>query len=629
MPITEISPRKFQQSVQRGYDRFQNFRQARMMFLRNYVGQYYDRDNGDIGAEALNSIFNAVRVLVPNIVMNFPTHTVTSRYLQAKEYAELLELALKSHDREIKITDVYRRCIVDAVFTLGIMKTGLAESDTIVGFDEYDMIDTGTIYTEAVDFDNFVVDPSSREHMFRDAKWMGDKTIVPRSMLLESGLYNNELVEQLPKVGQETSRRKRGAHSLSSGSSKMGDEHDMYDDVEVIELWVPHTDGAALVTVPGSEHVTFEDYLRVDDYYGPQSGPYTLLSLTPPVPGNPLPVPMVGVWNDLHVLSNQMAKKIVDQATRQKDILTYRRSAADDVEEMRDAADGDAVAVDSPDDTNVISLGGQQQSNEVHLMQLQGWFNQMSGNTQAMGGEKFDTDSATEARILAQNANIGLEDMRDLVYQAAAEEASKRAWFLHTDPLIELPLIRRDQVPAQYENTPAGPRITQPAQLVDVQVYLTPEARRGDWLDFTFDIQPESMGRKDSNTRFAEAMDFAVKIMPAVLSAAQAAVMLGLPFDAKAMIIRMAKDRGIDWIEEVWFDPDFQFKMAMTAAQGPSAQQSQGAVTEGQKAPLNPLTQILQNGQPGNVMDNPSEETRTRQDEQSGANMMQSILKSM
>jgi hypothetical protein len=94
--------------------------------------------------------------------------------------------------------------------------------------------------------------------------------------------------------------------------------------------------------------VLFEDYLRVDDYYGVKEGPYTLLTLTPPVPGNPLPVPSVGIWNDLHVLANRMAKKIIEQAERQKDVMAYRAAAADDAEELRNASDGESVKVDDP-----------------------------------------------------------------------------------------------------------------------------------------------------------------------------------------------------------------------------------------------------------------------------------------
>lgn len=618
MPM-EIAPKKIQQSVHRGFDRLSNFRNARLLFLRNYVGQYYDREQGQVGNEALNLIFHAIRTILPNMVMNFPQHRVASDYLMSREYGELLGMALSWHDKRIRIPEIYRRVIVDAIFTLGILKTGLAESDSVYAFDEYDSIDAGEVYTEAVDFDNFVVDPASRDYMFRDASWIGDRGCVPRSRLLESGLYNNALVERLPRAGQ-VSQRDDYAHKLSMQKINPSEDHEMLDEVEIVELWVPSAN--ALVTVPGTKDTLFDDYLRVDDYYGPDEGPYTLLTLTPPVPGNPLSVPMVGIWNDLHMLANQMTKKVIDQAQRQKDVVTYRRAAADDAEELRDAADGEAVATDDPDAVKVLSFGGQKQSNEIHVAQLTNWFNMLAANPQQVGGQRFDAESATEAKLLARNASIGIEDMKDMVYQMAASEARKRAWYFHTDPLIQVPLIQRVQLPADVRLNGQGQmEMVAPPMVKDVQVFLTPEARRGDFLDFTFEVQPESMGRKDSTTRFQEALDFAVKIMPSVMQSAQSAMLLGIPFSAPKFLTMMAKDRGIDWLDEVFFDPAFQQQWMMRMMMGPDPAASQGQLqtpNAGIGQGGNPLAAILQNGQSGQVAKTRSPETQDRRDSQTG-----------
>ena len=629
MPVREVSPRKVQEAVGKGFDNLANFRKARLMFLRAYVGQYYNATNGDIGTEALNLIFNAVRVLVPNIVTNFPKHTVVSRFLASRDYAELLTLALNYQGQVLDLKSKYRRAITDAVFTLGILKTGLAESDSVYAFDEYNKIDAGTVYTECVDFDNFVVDPNSRDHLFKDAAYMGDRICVPRSSLLDSGLYRNDLIEQLPTVGDEHSEKR--AENLGHRTNSERYASELNDEVEIIELWVP--DANALLTIPGSKDTVFDQYLREDDYYGPDTGPYTLLGLTPPVPSNPLPVPAVGIWYDLHVLANRLASKIINQAERQKDITVYRRSAADDAEALRDAPDGEAVATDDPEGVRVVSYGGQNQKNEVMVSQLQSWFNQMAANPQGVGGQSLDADSATEAKILAGNASIGLEDMKDLVYQFGAEEARKRAWFLHTDPFIEIPLIRRDQVPAQYAMTPAGPIMTQGPQAFDQQVVLSPEARRGDWLDFTFSIQPESMGRVDARTRLSQALDFAVKVLPAAVQAAQSMLMIGVPFDVKAYVVKMAKDVGIDWMDEVFYDPEFQMRWMQMMMQGPSPQSSKGTAGGGKGGggqQNGALAAILQNGQPGNVAKGaPSPAMADRQDAQAGANQGQAELRGM
>jgi hypothetical protein len=581
---TELGPRKVQKAADAGRKRLENFRRARIMFLRSFVGQYYDKSHGHIGMEPLNLIFNAIRVLVPNIVFNYPQHNVSTRFLAQRDYADMLGMALTQQDKQMKIRDIYRRWVVDAIFTMGILKTGICDSGTAIGFDENDLIDPGTVYTENVDFDNLVIDPQCKDSYLRDAAFIGDTSVVPRLSLLESGLYNNALVERLPKVGQEGDRWNR-ADRLSARNINPDEDGDLEDMVEITELWVPRA--KAIVTIPGSANFSTDDFLRVADYYGPDDGPYTFLRMTPPVPNNPIPVSMVGIWHDLHVMANKMAKKIMEQAERQKDIIGYKRSAADDAQEALDARDGEAVAMDDPDGVRVHSFGGQQRSNEAHINQLQQWFNMMAGNPEGMAGIQMKAKSATEAQMLQGNASVGLEDMKDLVYNGVAEEGRKRAWYLHTDPLLEVPLTRRVQQPIDLgTGMPAY-------QEQDIQVMLTPEARCGDFLDFTFEIEPESMGRVDSQRRLQQAMEFAVKLIPAAAQAAQTCMMMGVAFSFPRFVCRMAKEAGIKWMDEVFQDPEFQMRMAMVMMRGPQA--------EGSKGQVGGLAGIMQNGQPPGI----------------------------
>lgn len=608
MPLTtEVTPKKLQEAVMRGVKRMANFRRARVHFLREYIGSYYDKASGEVGSRPLNMIFNAVRVLIPTMVMNFPKHFVMTPYLEAREYANLLGLALDQHDLKINIRDVYRAGIVDAIFTLGVLKTGLCESDSILAMDDLEgHIDPGTVYTEKVDFDNFVVDPNSREHMFADAAFLGDRIVVPRRVLLDSGLYDNTLIERMPSLSDEHEKQRK-AHSLSMNNIEIPENNELEDEVEIIELWVPSA--KAIVTVPASDDVKFEDYLRIDDYYGPDKGPYSLLALTPPVPNNPLPVPMVGIWYDLAVKSNEMAKKIIEQASRQKDIVAYRRAASDDAEEVRSAGDGDAIAVDDPDALRTLTFGGQQNSNENHMASLMAWFNMMAGNPEQVGGQRVDAKSATAASILQQNAGVTLEDMKDAVYQWAADEAGRRAWYFHTDPLMQIPLVRRQAMPGQPQMAADGTTFMTPPTVQEVQVILTPEARRGDYLDFTFRIEPESMGRVDSKVRVQQMQSLFQQLLPAIMAAAQMSMAMGIGFSPKAALLRAAKDMGIEWFDEVFNDPEFQMMMTQQMMMGPQAMASKG-----QPAPANPhIGGILQNGQPGTVQGTPPNEGMQRQ----------------
>lgn len=622
--VDEVSPNKVQQAVIRGTKRLDNFRRARVRFIQQYTGTFYDRDSATVGSNPINLIFNAIRVVVPTLVMAFPKHTVMTPYLQSREYANLLGLALDQQDLKLDVCNIYRRAIVDALFTLGILKTGLAQSDSVYVFDDdmgQNSLDNGTIYTDVVDFDDWTVDPDCKEHLFRDAAWMGDRLTVPRQMLLDSGLYRNDLIERLPRADRDCGAGMDRASDISMKQIDKSENASFMDSVEVYEIWVPSAN--AVVTVPAAKDVHFDDYLRVADYYGVKEGPYSFLCLTPPVPHNPLPVPSVGIWYDIHVLANRMAKKIVEQAERQKDIVTYKRSSVDDVEEVKNAGDGETVALDDIDGVKTLSFGGQQNSNENHLQSLENWFNQMAGNPAQVGGQNIEAHSATAANILQQNSGIGLEDMRDQVYKLAASEARKRAWFLHTDPMMKLPLIKRQ--PMQLP-VPGAEWLLAP-QMQDVQVILTPEARSGDFLDYTFTIEPESMGRVDSKMRLQQEMSFAQQILPAVMLAAQTAMTLGIPFDAQAFLLRMAKDAGITWMDEVLYSPQFQQQLLMQQLMGPQAAASKGQPSGGGQPNPNLGPAMMQNGQPGQVMGNPQVGQNPNQEAQAGANDSQMLLR--
>lgn len=615
----EIDPRGLQEQVIRGYERTQNFRAARLMHLRQFAGPYYDRSHGPIGTEPLNLMFNAIRSIVPNIVMTHPKFHVESRFVAYREYAKLMGMALDYDAVKKDLRTLLRACTIDALFAVGILKTGICDSGSLLSFKDWDQkIDPGAVYTARVDFDDFIIDPAATS--LETAGFLGDRIRVPRAALLDSGLYDNAMIERLPTADSDHMARDR-AQNLSQKEINLQEVSDFMDDVEVVELYVPSA--KSIVTIPWGKTVLFDDYLRVHDHYGPATptGPYSCLQLGLPVANNPFHAAPVGIWHDLHVLANKMAKKVIDQALRQKTILGYRRTAADDAQEALDAGDGEAVAMDDPEGMQEFNFGGQQATNEAMTGQLQMWFNMMAANPQGISGQGLDAGSATEAQILQGNASVGLNDMKDMVYILAGSEGSKRAWYFHTDPLIEIPLIKRTQTPVMTDPMTG---MMMPPAMQEQQVFLTPEARRGDWLDFTFTVQPESMGRVDSAVRLRQALDFAVKVMPAAVQTAQGFAMLGIPFNVSKYILRMAEEVGITWMDEVFFDPEFQMMMAQIMMRGPQPDGSKGMLMPpggGMLGMTGPggMGAIMQNGQPANVGATNSPDTEARQGQQANA----------
>jgi hypothetical protein len=596
MPAKPVTIKKMYRSIQEGEERLRSFRSSRLLFLREFAGQYYDRDHATIGNEPLNMIFNAVAVLVPNLVTNFPKTVVTSKFLMYRGYAELLGLGLDFLAKEMDLRSELRRWIVDALFCMGIMKTGIAVSEDLITFSDDTHIAAGRPYARTVDFDDYILDPAARR--LEEASFVGHRVRVPRQMLLDSGLFKNDLIERLQSSNQDPYARRESA-SISQHEMTQGEIDELQDLVDIREVWVPAA--KATVWLPVGQAV-YDDYLRVADYDGPNEGPYTYLSLTPPLPNNPLPIAPVGIWYDLHVASNKMAKKIMEQAERQKDVLGYKPSAADDAQEIVDAGDGEAISIADPDAVKTYNFGGQQQSNESHLSQLSYWFNLASGNTDQLGGVKSNANTATQANILQSNQSVRVEDMRDLVYLGTKRIQQKLAWYLHTDPLIALPLIKRTPIPAQTVMSPMGPVII-PPKMIEEQAILNPDTREGDFLDFNFEIEEKSMSRMDPAMRLQKALLFAGKVIPAAAQAAMVMAQMQVPFSLTKFLIRMGKEMDLEWLDEVFYDPNFQAQMLDMMNRGPKPDNQKPMQANGMGA-------IMQNGQPGQVNTNSSSDMR-------------------
>jgi hypothetical protein len=581
MPDELMIASKFANAVKEGFDRNKRFRKARAMFIKEYVGKYYTAEYGLVGEEPINLIFNTIRALVPNLVMKNPTNEITTEFVPYRDYAFLLSKALDLLDEKQDLKLTLRRGIVDALFLLGIFKTGLAEGGKILNFGDI-QVDEGQIFTDTVDFDDFVFDSSCRS--LDKAAYIGDCNRVSRQILLDDTEYDHDLVMRLPRSKHPDAERKVSA--LTQGNLSNQEIYELQDYVDVVELFVPGIE--ALITIPDPRQAIFENYLAAREYYGPQNGPYTFLALTQPVPGNPLPVPAVGVWYDLHIMANRMMSKVMDQAGRQKDIAIYDPAGADEAEDVRTSEDGDAIA-GNPDTVKVVSFGGQNQKNEAVLSQLQVWYNYMAGNPDQMAGLASQAETATQAQILQGNANITIQDMRDIIDDCSAEINKKQAWYLHTDPLLDQMLSIRK---------PGGEQI---------QLHLTPEQRRGDFFNYTFKTKSKSMRRLDPAVRAKRIIDFGTNTLQSVMMSAQVAMQMGLPFNVQEALTDIAEELGIlDEVQDWFYDPTFMQRMQIMMAMGPQpagrasaagTQQNQGSPTR--RPVATPATEMRQGFQAG------------------------------
>ncbi len=461
-----IEAGKLYEAVEQSFRRMSRYRRATAMFVRAYAGHYYanvheySAISGLTGEEPVNLIFNAIRILVPNTIMDNPQFDITTTVASQKDYAQLLSLATSQDAVKMNLKQVIREWLVDAYFGFGIVKTGLRSSGQFLTIDDK-QIDPGQLYTTRVDLDNFVFDPYCNEPLFRDATFTGDVVTVPRQSLLDVDEYDKDLIMKLPSI--QANPQKIDTTAEITGQAKYGNEFAAVRDlVRVIQLWVPEAN--ARIIMPDPRVTTANGFIGQVEYFGPNEGPYDYLTLTQPVPGNPLPVAPASIWYDLHVATNKIFRKMLDQAERQKDILLFHPAHADEAVEITEAADGEVIASADPSKFNMVSFGGANVQNESMVSQLQTWFNYVAGNVDSMGGNKQSKGgTATAAQIQESNQTVTLQDARDIVHDGTGSLGKKYAWYKDTDPLLDNALSTRND------------------KGQTVYITLTPEQRSGDF----------------------------------------------------------------------------------------------------------------------------------------------------
>lgn len=579
----KIGPQKLAEATRQGFNRMKLFRRARAMFIRGYVGQYYKtegRANGleETGDMPLALIFNAVRAIVPHLVMQNPKNSVYTEYTELKDIADTIVNKINSVEKQIKLWNTLRSWIVNALFGFGIVKTGIKNSNKFISIDNIN-IDPGQVFVELVDLDDFVFDPMCVEHLFTDASFVGNRVRVPRQLLLDTAGYNHDLIKKLPK-SPETKDSKRARNI--SGADTYGSDYALFRDfIDVIELWVP--DAEALITIADPTQASVNEYLREVEFHGPEDGPFTYLSFSQPVPGNPIPVAPVSLWYDLQSAANSVFKKSVDQALRQKDIILYNPANADTAKDIVDAFDGEAIASEDPSAVNTISLGGSNNKNDQMVGTLQTWFNYMAGNPDQMSGLQSDVETATQAQIMQGNASITIEDAKNILYVQTGEISSNVAWYIADDPL---------------DST----------------------MEKEDWLEFAFTIVPKSMGKISPQVRMQRMMQLATTVIPAAAQTAQLCLQMGTQFNFAKFVLAVAKELDLeDVIGDIFVDEEHIQKLATMMTLGASHPSKSGE-TGGLSMPG-----ILQNGGVPNAQTNtPTEQQINNQETQRTAGEAQS-----
>lgn len=544
--VDKVTPERLEEIVVLGFERVERFAKVTHMTFKSYIPEFYQTLKGEC-TEPLNLTFNTIRAYVPNLVMQNPITKVQTPFQPYKFYAELLGLGLDTIARQIKLKEELRAWVTNALFGWGIMRTGIKATGELLNFDDI-MVDNGQVYARNISLSNFGLDPTCTH--INKAKCLWDRVTVPRQVLLDTKEFNHDVVENLPSSPTNMANLPSGDTITTKAKSAMVK---LQDEVDIVQMYVPEIESVVFMGDPRQKRQG--KFLRIEEYNGPKEGPYTFLSFSPPVNENPFPIPPVSVWYELTKIANRIFIKMVNQFENQKDVALYNPAQVDTVDMIQEAVSGDSIPTMDPKGINVVSFGGQNEKNERFLQELYSIYNMMAGNPELISGQSVPggkSSTATAVQALQSNASIGIEDMRDMVYDQTAEVQRRIAWYLHTDPFINLPLTKRE----------TGGR--------EIQLMLTPEQRMGDFLDYAFKIVARSMTKMDPMIRSKKIVEFCTNIVPGAAQTALVLMQIGQAFNIQKYLTQIAFEMGIqDIVEDLFDDPEFQQKLELMIQLGP------------------------------------------------------------
>lgn len=524
-----VTPQTMSKLIDVSFAKYDHVRKARAKFLAQYVGRFYAKskpgDQEERKASPVNLIYQAVNTLVPNLVFRDPKFKVRSQIVNFRGYADMLELAMNKVAEDIKLRQELRMVIVDSLFYAGFMKTGIAANGKYIA-EGNSQIPLGEPFAERVDPDDMILDPLAKK--WDQQMFLGNRFRVLRQDLLDTGL-DNDLIMSL---GSRTDNKASFEAAYLSGD-KSGDVDGILDYVDLAEIYLPRD--KRVVTVPWTKGSIAEKFINDIDWSGPDSGPYHMLGYSE-VPDNLLPVPPVSLWYDLHVLGNRIARKIARQADRLKRVLAYEGSAIDDAENIADADDGEAIRVNNLGGIKEVNFGGTTEDAYGFMEWVEKKFSEVTNNLDLLSGQSAGAPTATQSEMLQNNSSVRLADLQNQVYDFTKDVGTDIAFFLHTDPLIELPLVRR-------------------VQGQDQQVHYTPEMRQGDFIHYMLAVQPQSMAKPDPNMKVQHLLQFATNVIPA---AAQAVQLLGPSFKVQEYLTRIAQEIGLEELDGIIDMPTYR-----------------------------------------------------------------------
>ena len=549
---------RLQDAVRASRRKLEPFRRRHKKAVEEYVGAFYS-DDGSEKPVHLNLMELATNVYERHLAARPPRVTVFTRNKNQKHLGEKLESLMNDRLKDYSIYHVLRQTVRSALYSIGISKVGTRFVEELEQ-DGYKFSRTEP-YVAQVLLDDWVHDMTAR--LMPEVNYCGHRYSMPLEEAKKFKGFKKSVRESLV-TDHESKFNESGDERISSISQGYGgDEANLYDMVELWEVWLPRE--KLLVTY--CDRQMDDKPLRSVEWDGPERhlGPFKMLWFNE-VDGQTMPLAPAMMWQGLHGIVNGLYRKLEKQAQRVKHFGVTRGEDTEDAERIRQTSDGEVVAVQNPDAIQPKVMGGIDQSNFAFMIQSKNLFSWLAGNLDSLGGLSPQADTLGQDQMLFAAANQRVAGMQDRVMIYAKEIMTDFAYYLWQDPMESYPIQLEEQGLPPLETT------------------LDPEEReQTSYFDHEVDVEPYSMQFQSPGQRLGMINQLvSTVIMPGLPLLQQQ----GKHLDMDALLKLYSKYANLPELEDLVVTQEEQVSQEAAGLQGGGEEGGGGAMPPNRQSPV-------------------------------------------
>lgn len=492
---------KLHESIQSSNHKLEKTRKERLAAVKQFVGNHYG-DKGTSKKVPVNMLEMAVSIYLRLLAARAPKCVVGTDVPTLKGFAADMEIVLNQLPKEIGLRNTLRRAVVEAMFSMGVVKVGIGGTNESRNIGDEPFV-------SVVQLDDYFCDMSARS--WEEVQYEGNDYWL--SVEEVKALYGKDIAPEdyngANDLGQEQ------ANSITNSDS--GEV--LFPRVRLRDVYI-HAKNRLITYLPSQPKVVLRDI----PWDGPEGSPYIRLCFTE-VPGNLMPLPPVAVWSDLHDLSNSLFRKLSHQAVAHKRVAAFQGGSEDDINRLKNAADGSGIRY-SGGRPEAIELGGVDQPTLAFFLNVWDRYNMICGNLDSLGGLSPQSNTAAQEKLVSEAASARLQDMGDCVVEFSKAIFQRLAWYVWTDPVRERKYVK----------------VFDAKHGIALDKVWTPDTRDGDFLDYNFDIDVFSMQDDGPATRIQKMMTFFERLVMPMQPMMEAQ---GLVVDMKAVVDYVARNSNM------------------------------------------------------------------------------------